>query len=87
MTTPRFASCYPELIKLPPLKSLNLGLAGEVDSQSIDLVHPRRKPKSNRLQSLPVELIEAQDHLIFLNLRHNQLAALPDAIAAAKAAS
>jgi hypothetical protein len=70
----------PEIIKLPPLKALNLGLAGEVDTQSIDLTGGREKPKSNGLQSLPVELIEAQDHLIFLNLRHNQLAALPEAI-------
>ena len=70
----------PEIIKLPPLKTLNLGLAGEVDSQSIDLTRREEKPKSNALQNFPTELIEAQSQLILLNLRHNQLAALPEAI-------
>ena len=70
----------PEIIKLPPLKTLNLGLAGEVDSQSIDLTRHEEKPKKNALHSLPAELIEAQGQLVFLNLRHNQLVALPDAI-------
>ena len=70
----------PEIIKLPPLKTLNLGLAGKVDSRSIDLTRRKEKPKSNALQNFPTELIEAQSQLILLNLRHNQLAALPEAI-------
>jgi hypothetical protein len=70
----------PEIIKLPPLKALNLGRAGEVDSQSIDLTRHEEKPKKNALHSLPAELIEAQGQLVFLNLRHNQLAALPESI-------
>ena len=70
----------PELIKLPPLKTLNLGLAGEVDSQSIGLTRGREKSKENALHSLPTELIEAHSQLIFLNLKHNQLAALPESI-------
>ena len=72
----------PEIIELPPLKALNLGRAGEVDSQSIDLTRHEEKPKKNALHSLPTELIEAQGQLVFLNLRHNQLAALPDSIGA-----
>ena len=70
----------PELVKLPPLKTLNFGLAGEVDSQSIDLTRLAEKPEKNALHSFPIELIEAQSQLIFLNLRHNQLAALSEAI-------
>ena len=76
----RAQELLPEIIKLPPLKTLNFGLAGEVDSQSIDLTRREEKPKSNALQTFPAELIEAQSQLIFLNLRHNQLTALPEAI-------
>ena len=70
----------PEIIRLPPLKALNLGLVGEVDSQSIDLTRGEEKSKENALHSLPTELIEAHSQLIFLNLRYNQLAALPETI-------
>lgn len=45
----------------------------------MDLTGRGEKPK-NALHSLPDELIEAQDQLIFLNLHNNQLAALPETI-------
>lgn len=73
----------PDLIKLPPLKTLNLGLAGEVDLESIvdssTIDASRGMPSRNALQTFPTELTEAQNQLIFLNLRHNQLAQLPEA--------
>ena len=78
---PALTYLLPEILKLPPLRVLHLGLAGELDHTTIWFTHKQEKPKStNVLTVLPAALLEVQNQLLHLNLRRNQLTEIPEAV-------